>query len=225
MAVVGVVVREEFVLRRHCDVEVVAGAGRIDLEVRAVGPHPGDAAAVDLDLVAVLAGGAIDALVAGADIEVAVHRDAAVRGDVVVEAGRGVRVRALDEVDAVLPHAVVVGEDAELRGVVDVDLAVQVLDPEDGVEAVGEDGDLAVGMHAEDAVPRLGGGTFHVHRVFPDEDPAVGREAEDGGVFDVGVLGDDLDLPVRGTLGRRLLDKDRQRGKDAQHGSLPPEPQ
>jgi hypothetical protein len=106
---------------------------------------------------------------------------------------------------AVLPDAVVVGEDAEPRRVVDVDLAVEILDAEDRVEALREDGDLAVGMDAEDPVDRLVHRPVHVHRIFADEEPSVGREAVDRRELEVGILRDDLDLPVGRALRRRFL--------------------
>ena len=130
-AVVGVVVGEHLVLGVDRDVEVVARARGVDLEVRAVGAEADDAAAVELGLRPVdLGDQAVDALVAGGHVEVAVHREADVGGDVVVEvaAAPGGGVVGVVSVDGVLADAGgdVVGEDAELRGVVDVELAVDV---------------------------------------------------------------------------------------------------
>ena len=124
----------------------------------------------------------------------------------VVEARGGIGIGAFDEVDPVLSDAAVVGEDAESRRVMDVELAVEVLEAEDGEEPLGEDGHLPVRMEAEDAVGRLVHRPFHVHRIFRDEEPAVGREAEDRREFDLGVFRDDFDLPVGRALGRFLLE-------------------
>ena len=91
--------------------------------------------------------GAVDALVAGGDVEIPVHRQAAVGGDVVVEPSAVVvrrGVGAVEQVDAIGADAVLVGEDAEFRRVVDVELAVDVLHAEDGIQPLGKDGDLAV---------------------------------------------------------------------------------
>src|SRR5205085_3995340 len=131
------------------DVQVVARAGGEGFQSGAVGAAPDDAATAQLGLAAVLADHGVDALVAGGHVDEAVHRQADVRRDVVVKSagGPGIGVGAVEQVGAVFGDAgAVVGEDGELRGVVDVELAVEVEHAEDGVELFGEDGDVAVGV-------------------------------------------------------------------------------
>jgi hypothetical protein len=147
--------------------------------------------------------GAEDALVAGGDVEIAVHRHAAVGGDVVVEAVSvhvGAGVGTVQEIGAIDADGIFVGKDAEFRGVVDVELAVDVLHAEDRVEPLGEDGDVAIGMNDQDAIGRIAAGTLHVHRVFSQEDAAIGGGEEDRGKVDLGVGEEDVELPIGGDL-------------------------
>ena len=59
---------------------------------------------------------------------------------------------------------------------------------------------LPSGMNDEDAVGRVLAGALHVHRIFGQKDAAIGRGEDDRRMMNRRVLGEDLELPVRGEL-------------------------
>ena len=65
--------------------------------------------------------------------------------------------------------AVVIGEDAELGAVMDIELAVDIAEAEDRVHVFSEDGDASVGMNAENAVDGFVAGPGHVHDILGNE--------------------------------------------------------
>ena len=110
----------------------------------------------------------------------------------------------LDQVHAVLAHARVVGEHAELRIVQHVEPAFEILHAEDGVELLGENRQPPIRMETKDAAERGIGRSGDVHRVFSHEHAAIRRGANDRRMLDSRRLGDEFKAPA----GRRL----RQRG-------------
>ena len=81
VAVVRVVAREQVHERIDGDVVNVAQAAGDDFQLRAVGPHAGDAAAAKLQFAAILAGRLDEAVIADRDVDPAVDTHAnAVRG-------------------------------------------------------------------------------------------------------------------------------------------------
>ena len=132
---------------------------------------------------AVAADRAVDPLVADGDVEIAVHREPEIGGDVVVPVAvpRGSGWCDSMRIDFV-PRRRRRRRSKTLNfGVVqDEQLAVDVLHAEDGVEPVGERRDAAVGVEAEDAaLLQVGPRRADVHRVLGDEDPPVRGAADD----------------------------------------------
>ena len=201
-SVIGIIVGEQLIFRIHGHVEVIAGSGGIDLHIGAIGAEAHDAPAVDRGFGVVdVAFGVVDAFVTGADIEIAIHPQSNVGGNVIVETvtvdiGRGII--GIDQILAIDADTVFIGEHAELGGVMDVQFAVHVLQAEDGIETFGKDGDFAIGVNDEDAIGGIFAGTFLIHRIFGQKDSAIRRGEYDGGMMNRRFFGEDFELPVVG---------------------------
>ena len=83
-------------------------------------------------------------------------------------------------------------------------MALDVLEAEDGVEFFGEDGLASVGMQAQDAAFGGVGGTRDVHGILGDKDASVGGAGDDGGMAEMGCLGDEFHLPTVAGFGDGL---------------------
>ena len=119
-AVVGVVVGENVVEPIERQAEMIARAAGEMLELRAVEPHPHDAAPFERQCAAVGPGGLGNPLVAARDVDQPVHPQMNARHDMIVEpidAGR--RPETLGQILAHVGHAVAggVAEHRVMRGV------------------------------------------------------------------------------------------------------------
>src|SRR5258706_16060129 len=113
---------------------MIAGAGGIDFQLRAVRPKPNDAAAAQFRLAPILAHRAVNALVARRQIEVAIHRKMQVGRNMIVKAALPRTRIGLEEVDWIFPDAILIAEDGDLRTMMDIELAFQIGQSEDGVQ-------------------------------------------------------------------------------------------
>ncbi len=181
LAVVGVVVGEYFVFGVDPHVEMVAGSVGVDLQIAAIGAKAEDASAVIFRLAAVAVSlGVEDPFIADGHVEVIVHSQADVGRDVIVEVVTvGISIGRIDEIMRIFADSVVIRIHGQDRRLMHDQFSVNVSQREDRHEMVGENGDVTIGMNAEDPVDRLVGGPGHIHRVFANEDLAIGRRFDD----------------------------------------------
>ena len=102
-----------------------------------------------------------------------------------------------------LAVAVAVAEDGQVGHVHHVERTVVPDHAEDRVELVGEDDRLLAVAEQEDAVDRLVRRSDLVHRVFADEQRAVGRRGDLAGILHGRHRGHQADLEPVGHLGHR----------------------
>ena len=87
------------------------------------------------------------------------------------------RIVARDEIFPVDAYAVIIVKYTELGRVVDIDFAVDILQPEDGVQVRREHIDPSIRMNAKDSIRRRIRRTAHVIQVLSNKYSAVRRTA------------------------------------------------
>src|SRR5205823_2172861 len=114
-------------------------------------PHPQHAAAAKLGLAMIdLALALKNSLVANRHIEKSIHGEADVGRNVIVKSAlRWIGIGRLNQLRAILADAMIIDKYAELRHVMHIELAIDILHAIHRVQAFGKDGLMPIGKNAE----------------------------------------------------------------------------